>query len=124
MALKSYRELEVWRKGMDLVVAVYEATAELPDREQYGLTAQIRRAAVSVPSNIAEGQGRKSTLEFKRHLSIALGSLNEVETCLYLAERLDLVAHAHAESLLGQCAELGRMINGLHAKLLSVRQLA
>jgi four helix bundle protein len=88
VAIRTYAELDVWQKSMDLVASIYEITASFPEREHFGLTAQVRRAAVSVPSNIAEGQGRKSTPEFRRHLSIALGSLNEIETCVRIAARL------------------------------------
>ena len=80
MAVKSYRELMVWQKAIELVEAVYTATGSFPPQEVYGLTSQLRRAAVSVPSNIAEGQGRRSTAEFAHHLSIAYGSLCEIET--------------------------------------------
>ncbi len=88
MAVKNYQELIVWQKGMDLVEAVYKASQTFPQEETYGLTSQIRRAVVSVPSNIAEGQGHKSTKEFMHFLSIALGSLREVETQILITERL------------------------------------
>jgi len=80
MKVKNYRELIVWQKAMDLVEEVYKSSRDFPREEVYALTSQIRRAAVSIPSNIAEGQGRKSTSEFLHHLSIAHGSLREVET--------------------------------------------
>jgi hypothetical protein len=80
MKVKNYRELIVWQKAMDLVEEVYKSSRDFPREEVYALTSQIRRAAVSIPSNIAEGQGRKSTNEFLHHLSIAHGSLREVET--------------------------------------------
>lgn len=88
MALKTYRELEVWKMAMDLVQSVYELARQWPDSEKYGLTSQITRAAVSVPSNIAEGYGRSHRLEYLRHLSIARGSLMELETQLIIAHRI------------------------------------
>jgi four helix bundle protein len=86
MTIRSYRELVVWRKAMDLVKAIYDETKGWPNEELYALTSQIRRAAVSVPSNIAEGQGRSSTKEFLKHISIAYGSLMEVETQIVIAQ--------------------------------------
>src|SRR5260370_41920494 len=88
MKVKKYSELIVWQKAMDLTEEVYTETQHFPKEEIYGLTSQLRRAAVSVPSNIAEGQGRKSTSEFLHYLSIAYGSLMEVETQILIAARL------------------------------------
>lgn len=88
MAVRNYSELIAWQKAMDLVEAIYKATKHFPREELYGLTSQLRRAGVSIPSNIAEGQGRKSTSEFLHHLSFAYGSLREVETQLVIAGRL------------------------------------
>jgi four helix bundle protein len=81
MAVKSYRDLIAWQRGMDLAVEVYEATTDWPDAERFGLISQIRRAAVSIPSYIAEGHGRRSDPEFRHFLGIAHGSLCELETC-------------------------------------------
>jgi four helix bundle protein len=86
--VKSFRDLEVWRLGLDLVETIYRCTAEFPKSETYGLTAQMRSAAVSIPSNIAEGQARTSSKEFLHFISFALGSLAELETQLELATRL------------------------------------
>ena len=97
--------------------SVYVATKEWPSEERYGLTAQVRRAAVAVPSNIAEGQGRLGAKEFAHHLSIAHGSLCEAETQLLLAQSLDLLPAADAASLLEQAAEVGRLIRGLLRKV-------
>src|SRR5215470_4196259 len=94
--IKRYSELIAWQKAMDLVQAIYKATERFPKEEIYGLTSQIRRASVSVPSNIAEGQGRKSTNEFLHHLSIAYGSLMEVETQVLIAERLNYTERLQA----------------------------
>jgi four helix bundle protein len=98
---------------MDLVELVYKQTECFPREEQFGLTMQLRRAAVSTPSNIAEGQGRKSTAEFRHHLSIACGSLREVETQILIAERLRYFTAPQTRSLLDLAAEVGRLINGL-----------
>jgi four helix bundle protein len=122
MSIGSYADLEVWQKSMELVVTLYEVTARFPEREQFGLTAQLRRASVSIPCNIAEGQGRKSTPEFRRHLSIGLGSLNEVETCLRIAVRLGYLQAPQVEPLFAACAEIGRMANGLHKALSAPRR--
>jgi four helix bundle protein len=86
--MESYRELVVWQKGMDLVVAVYRLTATFPKSETFGLASQLQRAAVSIPSNIAEGNALKQTKAYLRYLAIASGSLAEVETQLDIAERL------------------------------------
>jgi len=102
---------------MDLVKAIYDETRTWPKEELYGLTSQIRRAAVSVPSNIAEGQGRRSTREFLNHLSIAYGSLMEVETQIIIAEEQGYWPPQRAEALLNLAAEVGRLINGLSASL-------
>ena len=88
MKLRNYSELFAWQKAMDLVEATYEATTQFPKEETYGLKSQLRRASVSIPSNIAEGQGRSSTKEFLHHLSIAYGSLREIETQILIAGRL------------------------------------
>ncbi|MEI6775821.1 MAG: four helix bundle protein [Chloroflexales bacterium] len=111
--VRTYQELIAWQKAMDLVVAVYEQTRAFPKEETYGLTNQLRRAAVSIPSNIAEGQGRNSTKQFQHFLSIAYGSLQEVETQLLIARRLQYLTAEQTDPLLLQCAEVGRIINGL-----------
>ena len=117
MAIKSYRELGVWQKAMDLVVECYRIAKLLPKTELYGLTSQIQRAAVSIPANIAEGQGRSHTKEFLNHLSMAYGSLMELETHLQIAARLEYVEPDSVFEPLEQCAEVGRMLNGLRRKL-------
>jgi four helix bundle protein len=113
MIVKKYNDLVAWQKAMDLVQAIYKATGQFPRDEVYGLTSQIRRASVSIPSNIAEGQGRKSTNEFMHHLSIAYGSLMEVETQVLIAERLNYLNPAQAQNLIERTSEVGRVINGL-----------
>jgi|SRR6185436_14968418 len=109
-----YRDLVAWQKAMELVTRVYVATSGFPREERYGLTSQIRRAAVSVPSNIAEGQGRRTTDgEFVRFLQIALGSLAELETQLELAIRLDFLEKERATALRASSDEVGRLLTGL-----------
>jgi four helix bundle protein len=117
MKVKKYSELIAWQKAMDLVESVYKATASFPREEIYGLTSQVRRAAVSVPSNIAEGQGRKSTMEFLHHLSIAYGSLTETETQLLIAGRLAYLEQKKVDHLIEQTNEVGRLLNGLSNSL-------
>lgn len=117
MAVQSYRELIVWQKAMDLVELVYAATKLFPKEELYGLTSQIRRAAVSVPSNIAEGQARKSTAEFQQFLSVANGSRAELETQIQLARRLQYVTPDTERQVLEASEEVGRLINGLKRSL-------
>lgn len=102
---------------MDFVTDVYRITMGFPKEELYGITSQLRRAAVSVPSNIAEGQGRQTTGEFRQFLGHARGSLLETETQILLSERLGLLDHKAAERLLEQASELGRVLNGLLASL-------
>lgn len=115
--VRSYRDLIAWQKSLRLVTEIYRCTQEFPKSEMYGLTAQIRRAAVSVPSNIAEGQGRLSTGEFKQFLGHARGSLMEVETQILIAERLGLLSTESRDRVLSQCAEIGRILNGLISSL-------
>jgi four helix bundle protein len=110
---KSYRDLVAWQKSMDLVTDVYQLTACFPGEERYGLTSQLRRAAVSVPSNIAEGQGRHGAAEFRHFLRQASGSLMELETQVMIAERLSYVSSEQKASILSASAELGRILNGL-----------
>jgi four helix bundle protein len=113
MAAQSYRDLIAWQKAIDLAVLVYEATEAFPQREVYGLTNQMRRACVSIPSNIAEGQCRQSANDFGRFLRIALGSLQELETQCILGQRLKLLDERPARRLAEQCSEVGRLLNGL-----------
>ena len=116
----SYRDLVAWRKAMILVVQIYRATRNFPKDELYGLTSQLRRAAVSVPSNIAEGQARYSRREFHHFLSNARGSLAEVETQIMLAADLAYLTSKDADTLLFKSAEVGRILNGLIASTRSM----
>ena len=117
MPSRNYTELIAWQKAMVLLEAVYKASAGLPMEERFGLVAQIRRAAVSIPANIAEGEGRRSRAAFLNHLSIAYGSLREVETLIHAAHRLGYFTQESAQDLLTHTAESGRLINGLSAFL-------
>ncbi|WP_305908653.1 four helix bundle protein [Methylomarinum sp. Ch1-1] len=117
MQVKSYKDLIVWQKSMDLVAMVYQVTKTFPKEELYGLTNQLRRAAVSIPSNIAEGQARNSTAEFRNFLSIARGSLAEVETQLLIAERLKYIDSKKLDEILNIQGEINKMTNALMNKL-------
>jgi four helix bundle protein len=114
---RSYKDLVAWQKAMDLVTATYRATAGFPKDEQFGLTSQLRRAAVSIPSNIAEGQGRLSEKEFRYFLGQARGFLMEVETQLQIGQNLGYSQPAQTNELLKACAEVGRILNGLLASI-------
>ncbi|OGR07832.1 MAG: four helix bundle protein [Deltaproteobacteria bacterium RIFOXYD12_FULL_50_9] len=117
MTIKSYKDLVVWQKGMDLVEMVYQVTKSFPKEELYGLTNQIRRAVVSIPSNIAEGHARHSTAEYRNFLSIARGSLAEVETQLLIAERLKYIEQQQLTEILSVQTEVNKMVNALINKL-------
>ena len=111
--VQSYRDLIVWKKSMSLVLDVYRSTNAFPKTETYGLVSQLRRSAVSIPSNIAEGQARLSTAEFKQSLGHARGSLMEIETCILLAQELNYLESDQCERLLAGSAEVGKILNGL-----------
>lgn len=98
---------------MDLVELVYKVTAEFPDKEKYGLTSQLQRASVSIPSNIAEGHGRKSTAAYLNHLSIAFGSFMEIETQIRIVERLKYVDPQTSNICLEKCEEIAKMLTSL-----------
>jgi four helix bundle protein len=114
---KAFRDLMVWPRSMDLVERIYEISAAFPRDERFGLTAQIRRAAVSVPSNIGEGSRRKKRKAFLNHLDIALGSQAEVEVQLAIAQRLRFVKMADYKQTQIAVEEIGRMLNGLIVSL-------
>jgi len=115
--VSNYRDLKVWQLGMQLAKEVYLLTREFPKHELYGLTSQMRRAAVSVPANIAEGHARDSTKDFMRFVSIARGSVAEVETHLLLAESLGYCTRDHVGVLLSKCEEESKMLSGLKNSL-------
>jgi four helix bundle protein len=114
---KAFRDLKVWHRSMDLGERVYEVSAAFPNDERFGLTAQIRRAAVSVPSNIGEGSRRKKQKAFLNHLDIALGSQAEVEVQLEIAQRLRFLKMADYKHTQIAVEEIGRMLNGLIVSL-------
>jgi four helix bundle protein len=109
----SFRDLKVWRDAMTRVEDVYRVSARFPAIERFGLTSQIRRAAVSISSNIGEGKRRKRQRAFLHHLDIALGSQGELEVQLELARRLGFTATKDIERVMNRAAEVGRMLNGL-----------
>ncbi|MEK6746845.1 MAG: four helix bundle protein [Pseudomonadota bacterium] len=117
MLQRGYKDLQVWQKSMDFVDAVYIATKSFPKDEVYGLTSQLRRSAVSVASNIAEGSSRGSTREFIRFIEISYGSLAEAETQIYIANRQKYIVDEITNKLLEQAGEIGRMLNGLSGSL-------
>lgn len=110
MALRTYRELDVWKKSVDLVVAAYDVTRLWPADERFGLTSQARRAATSIPANIAEGYGRAHAKEYLRHLSFARGSLLELETHPVVAGRLGFLSKAAVRPAWALCQEVGKML--------------
>jgi four helix bundle protein len=113
VVVRHYTELIAWQKAMDLVVEVYRSTESFPKTEAFGLTNQLRRAAVSIPSNIAEGQGRSSGKEFVHFLHIARGSLQELETQVLLAHRLGFLPDPSRADLMARTTEIARILNGL-----------
>ncbi len=115
--INSYRDLLVWQKSMQLVTQVYQSTQLLPKEELYGLTAQIRRCAVSVPGNIAEGYGRNSTNDYLHFLQIACGSLYELQTQLELCLNLAFFSKDHFENIYNQTQEIEKMLVSLVKKV-------
>lgn len=113
MAVSSYRDLILWQKSIALVTDIYRITRTFPKDEIYGLTSQIRRACVSIPANVAEGQGRLSTGEFKQFLGHARGSMFEVESHTVIARNLGYLSEVDALDIVQRIHELGRLLNGL-----------
>lgn len=111
--VQSYRDLIAWQKSLELVLEIYRCTEIFPRTETYGLVSQLRRAAISVPSNIAEGHERISTGEFRQFLGRALGSLMEIETQIIVAERLEYLDKEKSAQLLERTSEVGKVLNGL-----------
>jgi four helix bundle protein len=116
MQIQSYRQLDAWKLGMALVVEIYRVTARFPNEERYGLTAQLRRAAVSIPSNIAEGY-QLGTRAYRRSVRIAIGSLAETETQVELSRQLQFASEPVSATLLEKAGELRRILHGLHRSL-------
>jgi len=117
MMIESYKDLIVWQKAMDLAEEVYQLTKLFPKEELYGLTNQVRRACISIPSNIAEGKGRHTKAEYLHFLSIANGSLSEVDTQIILAIRLGYIDGNKAAKAIGLRDEISRMLSSLRTKL-------
>ena len=117
MGVESYRDLNVWQLGIELVQDIYMITQAFPKSEVYGIVSQMRRAAVSVPSNIAEGQQRDSTKDYLRHISISLGSLAELRTLLEISQRLQYTTKQNGTALDRKAEQLGKMLRALQKSL-------
>ncbi len=115
--MKNFKELKVWQKGIELVAIVYKSTTSFPDEEKYGLSAQMRRAAVSIPSNIAEGHLRKTAKDFKQFLSIARGSCAELETQIIIAHKLGFIQDDDFNKLSPKVEELSKMLSSFYSKI-------
>ena len=111
--LKNYKELKVWKKSYELCLEIYRITAKFPKEEKYGLTSQLRRSVVSIPSNIAEGYGRKTTSDYVRLLYISYGSICELETQILLAGDLNLIENDELGTIKENIAEIERMLKAL-----------
>ena len=118
MKIKSFRDLRIWQLAMELVEQIYRTTRDFPKEELYGLTSQIRRAAVSIPSNIAEGHTREHTKEFLNHISMAQASLAEVDTQLEIARRLNYISAEAMSSFNARVVSLGKQQYALRNALL------
>jgi len=117
MPILTYRDLEVWKQGMELVEECYKLTTGFPRSELFGLTTQIRRAAVSIPANVAEGQCRRETKPYRHHVSIAIGSHGELETYFELSVRLGFLSRSDYSRVMKRCDSVGRLLSGLHRAL-------
>jgi four helix bundle protein len=115
--MQDFRDLRIWQRSHQLVIEVYQITASFPGHELYGITSQMRWAAASVPTNVAEGCGRGSDADFARFLQIAMGSASELDYHLILAHNLNLLSTSHYERLQNDLVELKRMLNTLISKL-------
>jgi four helix bundle protein len=115
--MKTHKDLIVWQKSLDFVTEIYQLTKSYPKDELYGLTNQLRRAAVSIPSNIAEGAARSTKKEFNQFLHISLGSLSEVETQLFISENLGYVSKDDSVSKIAKLTEIRRILLGLISSL-------
>jgi four helix bundle protein len=119
VGISNYRDLIVWQKAVDLVVEVYRSTKGYPPEERFGLALQMRRAIISIPSNIAEGQGRSTRKDYVHFLRIARGSVQELETQVIISLRLELISKETHDALLDLLGEVGRLLNGLIRSLSS-----
>lgn len=121
MKIQTYRDLRVWQAAMSAAAEIYNLVKKLPKEETYALSDQMRRAAVSIPSNIAEGQGRSSTREFLQFLNIARGSIYELETQLLLSEKIQLLTQTDILPAMEKLSFTGKLLNALIKKLRSSR---
>jgi four helix bundle protein len=117
--MKTYRDLIVWQKSMNLVIMVYDQTKQFPNEEMYNLTSQLKRSAVSVPSNIAEGYGRNSSGDYIRFLQIASGSLYELQTQLEISLRLNFISTENYNKIISLSIEIEKMLSSLISKIKS-----
>ena len=117
MGMHNYRELKIWQRSMDFVVKIYEASASFPKEERYGLTSQLRSCAVSVPSNISEGAGRGTNKQFKRFLEFSMGSINEAQTQIELANRVKYLNKEAYDSLIDEALQIYKMILAFYNSL-------
>ena len=115
--IKSYKDLIVWQKSLDLVESIYRITEDFPPKENFGIISQMRRASVSIPSNIAEGYGRQSKGSYAQFLSIARGSLFEIETQIELCVRLKYIQEASSKKLQFETTEISKMLTSLISKI-------
>ena len=115
--IKSFRDLLIWQKSMNLVTDIYQVTRNFPQAEMFGLTSQLRRASISIPSNIAEGYGRNTSKDYLRYLQIALGSLYEIQTQLEIAFNLHFLEIFDFNKMISLCLEIERMLTSLIAKI-------
>ena len=115
--MENVTKLVAWQKSMDLVVEIYKLVKKLPKEELYGLSDQMRRAVISIPSNIAEGRNRSSAKDFQRFLYVAKGSLAELETQIFICVKLDNMEKTHTELALNLCTEIAKMLNSMISKL-------
>jgi len=115
--IKTYRDLLIWQKSMDLVTEVYSTTSTFPDSEKFGLTSQLRRSSVSIPANIAEGFGRNSPGDFKRFLNISMGSLFELQTEFEISKNLGLISDEKFSRLYDSSREVERMMSSFISKI-------
>ena len=118
--MHNYREMKIWQKGKILVKEIYQLTQQFPSDERFGLTAQARRVAVSIPLNISEGAGRGKDKDFSHFLDMARGSVNEVETLIFLSNDLEYISSEEVNHLLEKTEELGKMIVAFQAKLSNI----
>jgi four helix bundle protein len=117
MGMHNYRELKIWQRSMDFVVKVYDVSLKFPGEEKFGLTSQLRRSTVSVPSNISEGAGRGTNRQFKRFLEFSMGSLNEAQTQIELAGRVQYIKKENANALIDEALQIYKMILGFYNSL-------